>query len=346
MSYKRVTKAYTIDLSLREEERWQEVIRGEGRVTKALFKEVREQIGPVARLAGRPFAAAYERAGGRYVREMRSWCETLGFSMGDMTLMQCSYELSQLFHLPGVLKQKARKNIFGCTAGIRRGRNGRMHHVRTMDWPLDRGAGATRLFVFRRGRRRFVTVGLTGMVGVLSGMLPKAYSATINWAAPDGLPSMQRLGVLFLLRETFEQCDSYNEAVHMLKKSPVATNVFFVVCGAKRGQACVIERTRGTARVRYFDGAPLVQANHYMTKDFRGLNAVIDEEDEDGGTIHEFSRHRSDSLACRLAASPSVGALDRYAKVLGYYPVGNENTVHRMVFCPASGNFAVWARKS
>jgi hypothetical protein len=48
---------------------------------------------------------------------------------------------------------------------------------------------ATRLFRFHRGARKFVSVGVPGQVGVLSGILPYAYSVTINWAPPVAFPS-------------------------------------------------------------------------------------------------------------------------------------------------------------
>ena len=41
-------------------------------------------------------------------------------------------------------------------------------------------ADATRLFRFRRGAREFIVVGACGHVGVLSGMLPGAYSVTVG----------------------------------------------------------------------------------------------------------------------------------------------------------------------
>ena len=95
-----------------------------------------------------------------------------------------SYELSHL-RVPKLL---------GCTAGVRWNDGLGMVHLRTLDWPLPSITEATRLFRFRRGSREFVVVGACGHVGVLSGMLPKAYSVTINWAPPTDRDKIDATG--------------------------------------------------------------------------------------------------------------------------------------------------------
>src|SRR5579871_4664320 len=147
-------------------------------------------------------------------------------------MLNCAYELSHL-RVP---------KLFGCTAGVRWFDGLGMVHVRNLDWPLPTMAAATRLFRFRKGNREFVSVGVPGQVSVLSGMLPGAYSVTINWAPPTSMPTFQ-FGPAFLLRHTLENCDSYAAAVQTLQRTPLSTSVFYTVCGAERDQACVIERT-------------------------------------------------------------------------------------------------------
>src|SRR6476469_1818226 len=133
-----------------------------------------------------------------------------------------------------------------------------MIHVRTLDWPLATMGDATRLFRFRRGAREFVSVGVPGHVGVLSGMLPRAYSVTINWAPPAGFPPFD-FGPAFLLRDTLETCDSYDETVRRLAETRLSTSVFFTICGTEKDQACVLERTQREAILRPMTGPVLVQ---------------------------------------------------------------------------------------
>src|SRR5271163_3036200 len=101
-----------------------------------------------------------------------------------------------------------------------------MIHVRNLDWPLATMGAATRVFRFRRGAREFVSVGVPGHVGVLSGMLPNAYSVTINWAPPAGFPTFD-FGPACLLRDTLETCDDYESAVATLTQTRLSTSVFF-----------------------------------------------------------------------------------------------------------------------
>src|SRR6516162_8776918 len=105
--------------------------------------------------------------------------------------------------------------MFGCTTGVRWADGLGLVHVRTLDWPLPAMGSATRLFRFRRGAREFVAVGVPSQVSVLSGMLPGAYSVSINWAPPAAMPSFE-FGPAFLVRQTLETCDSYAAAVQAL----------------------------------------------------------------------------------------------------------------------------------
>src|SRR5262249_7543465 len=132
---------------------------------------------------------------------------------GTATILNCAYELSHL--------QWPR--IFGCTTGGRWLDGLGMVHVRSLDWPLAKMGSATRLFRFRRGHREFVSVGVPGQVGVLSAMLPRAYSVTINWAPPGSFPSFD-FGPTFLLRDALETCDSYDAAVETLARTRLSTS--------------------------------------------------------------------------------------------------------------------------
>src|SRR4029077_10256159 len=162
--------------------------------------------------------------------------DALGVSLGTVTVLNCAYELSHL-RWP---------KLFGCTAGVRWVEGLGLVHVRTLDWPLATMGAATRLFHFRRGARAFVSVGVPGHVGVLSGMLPGAYSVTINWAPPAAFPNFD-FGPTFLLRDVLETCDTSAQAVETLERTRLSTSAFFTVCGVEQDEACVVERTQRAA---------------------------------------------------------------------------------------------------
>jgi hypothetical protein len=159
---------YLIDLGNAETARWAEVISREKRVAGRLVQEAGKEFQRVPELLRWIFARLYQAAGGLYRGEITAWAEALGVSLGTVTILNCAYELSHL-RWP---------KLFGCTAGVRWVDGLGMVHVRSLDWPLATMGAATRIFRFRRGAREFVSVGVPGQVGVLSGMLPKAYSVT------------------------------------------------------------------------------------------------------------------------------------------------------------------------
>jgi hypothetical protein len=280
------------------------------------------------------FAGLYRRSGGLYQSEIASWAAALNVSVGTVTILNCAYELSHL-RWP---------KLFGCTAGVRWVEGLGMVHARNLDWPLATMGAATRLFRFRRGAREFVSVGVPGQMGVLSGMLPQAYSVTINWAPPAAFPSFD-FGPAFLLREVLETCDSYDTAISALTETRLSTSVFFAVCGARKGQACVIERTQGEAIVRPMPGPVLVQANHHVAGRFAKNNEDIlkGSADEDLFSL-AGSGMRADTLCGTLAELPLPCTPEIVANALNAAPVLNADTCQQMVFCPGSGEVMVWRR--
>jgi hypothetical protein len=327
---------YTLDLDQPESIRWAGVISAERAAAERLLAEAAREFERVPDLVRRIFARLYRFSGGLYQDEIRSWADALGISAGTVTLLNCAYELSHL-RMP---------RPFGCTAGVLWSEALGPIHVRNLDWPLSGLGDATCQFRFHRGNRSFVVVGVAGQVGVLSGMLPGAYSVTINWAPPGGRPTFFRLGPTFLLRDTLETCDSYATAVEALQKTPLSASVFFTVCGAEPDQACVIERTPRSAVVRPLDGKGVVQANHHVAARFAANNADLDDVKEDE---QEFSREgsaaRADALGRSLAVADNPATLEEAARVLDAEPVLNKFTCQQMVFCPRTGDVRVWRRR-
>jgi hypothetical protein len=325
---------YLIDLGRDEARRWEEVISREKTVAGRLVQEAGAQFERVPELLRWLLAHLYQRLGGLYRGEIASWAEALGVSLGTATTLNCAYELSHL-RWP---------KLFGCTAGVRWVDGLGMVHVRSLDWPLATMGAATRLFRFRRGAREFVSVGVPGQVGVLSGMLPQAYSVTINWAPPVALPCFE-FGPAFLARETLETCDSYDAAVRRLTETRLSTSVFFTVCGTAQGQACVIERTQREAVVRPMPGPVLVQANHHVAGRFAKNNEDILEGEDDGDVFSlAGSGQRAETLNRTLAEIPVLCTVEALANALNTPTVLNHDTCQQMVFCPASGEVQVWRR--
>lgn len=338
-----VTQEHLIDLRLPEEERWSQVIRTEKATAKTLLRHASETMfgedtPPMwMQLAMKLLAKAYRFSGGLYRGELKAWSEGMGVPSELLTVLNCQYELSHLGErthrgLPSWMRRLLR---LGCTAGAVKLAENRVVHVRNMDWPLEAMGRATRLVRFTDGDREFVTVGVPGMIGALSGMMPGAYSATINYAPPTFTPGFD-FGPLFLLRHVFETCDTYEEACDTLSHTRLSSNVFFLVCSAK-GSACVIERTRKDFAKRPMRGGAISVANHYRSRKFEHHNGSWDP------GIVEHSADRVQILEGALQSCPSRPSLEKLSLVLEEEHVLNEETRQMMVFDPSRGAVRAWA---
>ena len=342
---------YRINLELPEEQRWLEVIRSEKAPARAVLREAIEHVQnliptrAIQKLSASLLEIFYRRSGGLYQREMEAWARSLRIPVPDMVMVQCMYELSHVGlekfipRLPSILRGISLPRL-GCTVGIHRVPGHGLTHFRSLDWPLQTAAAATRLFTFVSGRREFVTAGIAGFTGVLSGMLPGAYSVSINWAPSDRNPRFE-FGPAFLVRHVLETCDTYVEARRALRDTPLSANVFFALCGTR--EACVIERTTDEASVRTYRGKPLVQGNHFFSRRFAHLNS--DDEGEGGEeleTLTGSSRERCVVLGGLLSANRARYGRGAMGAMVRTPPVRNEETVHSVVFCPAQGTVDLW----
>ena len=262
-------------------------------------------------------------------------------SRAEAVAGNCAYEISHAGWWAGAAWERLRRP-FGCTSAVASG-DGALLHFRVLDWPLKGLGDATRVFRFRRGRREFITFGPLGFVGALTGMLPGAWSASINWAPPVGRPTLD-WGPAFLLRETLESCDSYREAVAELRSARLSCSVFFVVAGAAPGEGCVIERTPRDSAVRRLRDGSVVAANHFMSRRLARLNAGIREEDEDGAAIYWDGEEREQVLKHQIAELPRGVSLAQAALALRKRPVSSIETTQRIVMRPGSGEWRAWRR--
>lgn len=327
---------YEIDLNLPEADRWAKVIAAEKQTAIKLVRSAEAMFKRVPTIARWTLDKLYKLTGGLYHDEIKSWAKAIDVPVGTVTLLNCAYELSHL-RVP---------KFFGCTAGICKIDGLGMIHVRTLDWPIAGMGEATRIFRFRRGSREAVAVSFPGQVGVLSGMVPGAYSVTINWAPPGGFPTFE-FGPTFLLRDVLENCDTYADAVNRLCVTRLSTSVFFTVCGTKDGQACVIERSPTDAVVRPFDGGPLVQANHHLAEPFVKNNEDIREmpPEEEVFSI-AGSQKRMDLLQNELSTIKQPVAVESLLNLLAKPTVTNRDTCHKILLVPTKGEIMVQRRIS
>jgi len=133
--------------------------------------------------------------------------------------------------------------------------------VRTLDWPFH-GLGRHVEVARMAGRAgEYYSVTWPGFVGVLTGMAPGRFAASINqaplwrrtqhpWLRPFDIMAnaaatwpVRHMPPDQLLREMFEICPDYASAKHRLETTPVARPVIYTLAGCEPGERCVIERT-------------------------------------------------------------------------------------------------------
>jgi hypothetical protein len=309
-------KTYDISLKLPADERWAKVIQHERATARRLVK----QFAPNLRIPG--FLLALLRrgvivAGGYYADEIDAWADALGTHRGLITAAQYAYELSMVGGYTG--------DIFACTAAIVDHPELGPVHLRYLDWDIQGIRKATRLFRFRQGNRSFTVIGMPGFVGALSGYVPGAYSVAINQAPASQRPRLN-MSAATLVREVLADCDTYDEAVYSLSRTPLAAPVFFSVCGVEDGQGCVIERGATDYRIRRLRrGGTLVLTNHHEVKAFESRNRMDQELMDDS-----CDRYNQVQDLLEEPRKTLKGMLEQIAK----FPTFSNFTVQRMAFNP------------
>ncbi|KAF2988850.1 hypothetical protein OGR47_05140 [Methylocystis sp. MJC1] len=170
--------------------------------------------------------------------------------------------------------------LFACTTQAYEGPDGLPRIRRTLDWPF-RGLGEAVEMAWQSGPAGdFYNATWPGAVGVLSAMAPGRFCAVINQA-----PMLRRmkgnLGFALdaainlhhaltseggwppdhLLRYAFETCETFEEAVQLIAREPLARPTLFTLAGVKPGEMALIERTEREARI--YRG-PVIVANNWQ----------------------------------------------------------------------------------
>ncbi len=187
------------------------------------------------------------RSGSLYREELENIAEFLGFP-GALTL-NLSY-------------------LFACTTSASLDGAGRPRLRRSLDWPFH-GLGKCVEVAWQAGPAgEYFNVTWPGAVGVLTAMAPGRFAAAIN-AAPMQRRTRSLLGVPYdialnigqalgrsgdwppdhLLRYAFETCRTFDAAIALLAREPLARPALFTLTGVHPDEMAVVERTEREARV-------------------------------------------------------------------------------------------------
>jgi len=170
---------------------------------------------------------------------------------------------------------------WGCTSGAYP-TDETVSLLRVLDWPFPE-LGRQAMVVLQKGRAgEFYNITWPATSGVYTGMAPGRFSAALNQApmrehkltyAGDWLKNRllvrQELGLppAHLLRQVFEQADSYKTAREILAKTPLAMPTIYILAGTQPGEGCIIERLEHEAEITELGAAKQVSAsNHFNSR--------------------------------------------------------------------------------
>ncbi|TFH48902.1 MAG: hypothetical protein E4H01_05400 [Lysobacterales bacterium] len=348
MHMPKIKRQYTIDLSLPADERWAKMIKAERANARVLIREAKSHMKRQARKAGcvsqllawlaeKTVPSVYRLNEGNFQDDSEVWADGTGLDADDVVLGNLSYELvlaGQYFDegWGGFLDAIKRYNPFGCTAlSFNLPKAGGVAHVRNLDWPIKACSTKSVLIHYKGAAGPFTTVGWPSFIGVMSGVAPGRFSATVNMAPASRLPSAQ-WPVAFALRIAFDECETFDQAVKRLTRFKLSAPALVMVVGVKTDQAVVIEHTGKSVRCRWMEDGVLAVANHFEHPQLLQHNPDIEEDETDD------SEERTEMAAekgCHGAQLP----LARMPSLLGQYPIYWDETVQQMAFIPKTGRY-------
>ena len=171
-----------------------------------------------------------------YLEELRGLADGSGVPLKD---------LSRLHAIPD--------RTYSCSNFAAWGRataDGRLIHVRNLDWNIQ--AGIQRfpvVFVVRpAGKHAFVNAGWAGFIGVLSGVNDAQISIGQVGAETVDV-TFRGEPMVFLMRRVMEEADDVDEAARLIRGATRTVGVNYVVADAKARRALAIETTRRHVRV-------------------------------------------------------------------------------------------------
>lgn len=173
--------------------------------------------------------------------------------------------------LLGNLYYEAFRQLIGCTAFACDTAEGPIH-ARNLDWWTEDEILARLTCVVRvRGAAAgpYQLVSWPGFIGALSGLAPGRFAVTLNAVVSSERPSLAP-PVVLLIRQALETCRTFDEAVRLLERSPIAADCLLLVTGTNAGEMAVVERTSTRAAVRGPEGGFIAVTNDYRRLDDAG----------------------------------------------------------------------------
>jgi len=336
---------YDIDLNDSPELRWRKFCKAEGDNIHSILADINKYVDedllghlypPIRSLVRTLGSGAGWFAhtvsdmmyGEEYTAEIQGIAKYAEVPLGDLMLGNLIYDLTSLSEMYGCGCSSASLDISGSPV-----------LVRNMDWVTPRSTGKhTRLIRFHRGNNSYTSVGVTGMVGVVSAICSQ-WAVTVNqaptvktvsWLGCLNPVDLFRWPVLQRVRAVCDRMTDYNNTVLGLRSQPVMVPFFAHVVGKEAMQHCVVVHTGEDTFLRsgHKKNAKLVQTNHYITNRLKKHNP----ENGEDYVWDTYTRHDALHKRVRTETPQNVVAA---LNLLKGADITTEDTMQQMLLWPA-----------
>jgi len=188
-----------------------------------------------------------------YADEIKGIAQVTGLPLGEVVLYNVFYEVFTF-----------------CTSIVAEDPSGKLWHARNLDFGLFMGWDPKKhdwmlssqlrdmvinLNFTRNGKSVYKTVNFAGYVGVYNGVKKDAFSITANerFNIDGGYVGIMKWlrgeapyakWMTFLVRDTLEQANTFEEAKAMLNNTEVLSPVYYILGGSKSGEGAIVTRAR------------------------------------------------------------------------------------------------------
>ncbi|XP_047438546.1 N-acylethanolamine-hydrolyzing acid amidase-like [Mugil cephalus] len=310
-----------ISLDAAPEERWRPLLEvfDIDYLNKAAAEIIDTTIPKWVHHAIKPVVAALEEYMPQpYAGEIRGLASHLGGGLSDVIMLNFAYEVSAF-----------------CTSIVAQDKNGHVYHGRNLDYPHPILRNMTVNVVFlKNGKVAYQGTSFAGYVGLWTGQSPHKFTVSGDQRGTDhwwnwwknfvSAVLYRRSPVSWLVRETLEEAENFQDAVMRLSKTPIITGVYFIVGGLRAKEGVVITRDRqGPADIWPLDP---VNGNWYRV-----------ETNFDHWRPPPATDHRREAANKALNATGQAHInMDTLYQVLSLYPVCNGITVYTTIMSAAT----------
>ncbi|XP_028658142.1 N-acylethanolamine-hydrolyzing acid amidase-like [Erpetoichthys calabaricus] len=187
-----------------------------------------------------PIAAALEKYISQpYAGEILGLSKIFEVNIGDIILLNLAYEITAF-----------------CTSIVAQDTKGNLYHGRNLDYPhvdILRNFTVDVQFL-KNGQVAYKGTTFAGFIGLWTGQSAKKFTVSGNeraqghwWENAIAAFLLRNFPVSWLLRQTLEEAEDFQDAVVKLSKIPIIADVYYIVAGVHPKEGVVVTRNRESA---------------------------------------------------------------------------------------------------